>query len=514
MDYEKKLRNQIVSRVSIATLTASIFSFGLWYLLFEVFELYIFSIFVGGFILSAAVAVLAAEIAAKKVLEPLQILSRAIIHVSPSHEKAESSAPNTESLKIGREFITNLTLEVYQLASLAQKHQPNIAAQKNKVVQAVNVLSNLPMPLLVLNNQQIITNVSGAAIEYFQVESSNILGKTVQDSLQFEFSGEKTLNDWIVECQENAVTNTATWERVRAVLPDGSIKQCDVMAHYNRDNPGGVDYVVTIFDRTDQYQQDDDSLGFVAMAVHELRTPLTMLRGYIEVFEDEIGGQLNDELKTFMKKMEVAAGQLTIFVNNILNVAKIEQNQLMMQLEEADWNKELSKIIDDMQLRAEIKGMTIERIIPDNLPTVGIDKVSMYEVLGNLIDNAIKYSSNTGKIVISTYLGKDGSVGTTVQDFGVGMPANVTTNLFEKFYRNHRTSGKTSGTGLGLYLTKAIVSAHGGQVWVKSKEGEGSTFGFSLVPYADLAEELKNSNNKGIVRQSHGWVKNHSLYRR
>jgi signal transduction histidine kinase len=105
-------------------------------------------------------------------------------------------------------------------------------------------------------------------------------------------------------------------------------------------------------------------------------------------------------------------------------------------------------------------------------------------------------------------------VTTTVQDFGVGMPASVLPNLFEKFYRNHRTRQQIGGTGLGLYLCKAIVSAHGGQIWANSKEGQGSTFGFSLQPYANLAEELKTGNNTEITRAAHGWVKNHSFYKR
>jgi two-component system, OmpR family, sensor histidine kinase VicK len=101
-----------------------------------------------------------------------------------------------------------------------------------------------------------------------------------------------------------------------------------------------------------------------------------------------------------------------------------------------------------------------------------------------------------------------------VQDFGVGIPSSVMPNLFSKFYRDHRNRAQIGGTGLGLYLSKAIISAHGGNIWVQSKEGEGSTFGFTLMPYERLAEELKNSDNNEIVRGAHGWIKNHSLYRR
>jgi signal transduction histidine kinase len=109
-------------------------------------------------------------------------------------------------------------------------------------------------------------------------------------------------------------------------------------------------------------------------------------------------------------------------------------------------------------------------------------------------------------------------VETTVHDDGVGIPETVMPTLFEKFQRNHRNQAKIGGTGLGLYLCAALVKAHGGNIWVKSKEGEGATIGFSLQPYSQLAASRQNGDNSDgqgdIIRNAHGWIKNHSLYRR
>jgi signal transduction histidine kinase len=105
-------------------------------------------------------------------------------------------------------------------------------------------------------------------------------------------------------------------------------------------------------------------------------------------------------------------------------------------------------------------------------------------------------------------------VETSVQDYGVGIPSSVLPNLFTKFYRDHRNRAQFGGTGLGLYLSKAIVTAHGGSLSVRSKEGEGSTFSFTLQPYAQIAEAQKLNGDQGITRSAHGWIKNHSLYRR
>jgi signal transduction histidine kinase len=261
------------------------------------------------------------------------------------------------------------------------------------------------------------------------------------------------------------------------------------------------------------YKQDDQAMSFVALSVHELRTPLTLLRGYIEVFDEELGPGLNPELKEFMKKMDASAQQLAAFVDNILNVAKIEDNQLTLQLHEENWTEVLSAVVNDLSLRASVRGITIKTDIASDLPAVGVDRYSIYEVVANLLDNAIKYSKGTNEIYVTASLNKDGLVETSVKDFGLGMDSSIMPHIFDKFYRNHRNRAQIGGTGLGLYLCKAIVDAHGGNIWVTSKVNEGSTFTFTLLPFAQLDEAGKKGAESGISRSAHGWIKNHALYR-
>lgn len=163
-------------------------------------------------------------------------------------------------------------------------------------------------------------------------------------------------------------------------------------------------------------------------------------------------------------------------------------------------------------LRAQVHDKNIVIDVADNLPTVGVDKVSVYEVLNNILDNAIKYTHTKETITVKSYL-KDDMVETTITDRGVGIPSNLIGHVFEKFYRAHSSKNSVGGTGLGLYLCRAIVQAHGGQIWVTSKEGEGSTFGFTIPIYSNVADQVEKDDNSGIVRSAHGWIKNHSLYR-
>ncbi len=445
------------------------------------------------------------------VTEPLKALWQAIIYLSP--EQHGTPPPKPESLKLGRELVTNLTAQVYQLATVAEK----TAAESQKLSHDLHrnfIAQNLPLPLIILDPSQTITFVNEAAAGYIGMHSEDMLGKNVYMVMDMSFPSEDTFDSWLKRVAYKNVTATASWERVRLNVRDGHPELLfDLAAYYNRDNPDKHETMLILFDHTKQYSQDDQAVSFIALSVHELRTPLTLLRGYIEVFQEELGDSVSPELHGFMLKMRAMSEQLTAFVNNILNVARVDDDQLELRLQSEDWSSVLKSSIEMISLRAKVRDITLKCQISTNLPPVGIDRLSIREVINNLIDNAIKYSGDSKVIEIKSYLNKEGLVETTVQDFGVGVPSGVVPNLFTKFYRDHRNRAQIGGTGLGLYLSKAIVTAHGGAIWLRSKEGEGSTFGFTVLPYEKLAQEQKQGK-EDVTRSAHGWIKNHSLYRR
>lgn len=453
-----------------------------------------------------------AKIMSRYFLEPIRALSQAIIHVSPNQRGAP--APNLDTLRIGRELVTNLALQVYELAS-STPTLPMATGKEEQNRQAQIALDGLPIPIFMCNNTQTIQYINPVAAQYLGKEQQDIIGKNIYSVLDFSFSDEETLDTWLASSRKNNVTAIKQWDRVRLNIDSvQKRKQCDVAAYYNKNNPNNIEMVIALFDKTKFYMQDDDAISFIALAVHELRTPLTILQGYIEVFDEEVSGSLSKEMRNYMHKMQASAQQLASFVKNILNVARIEENQLFLQLREEDWAHVLSDILDDIELRASVYGKKITCNVDPNLPKVAIDRISIYEVMNNLIENAIKYSGKNPNITIKTLQREDGMIETTVQDFGIGIPSSTIGNLFEKFYRNHRSRAQYGGTGLGLYLSKSIVTAHGGQIWVHSEEGKGSTFGFTIQPYQQLAKSHDTQDNKDIVRTAHGWIKNHSFYRR
>ncbi|HEV2402699.1 MAG TPA: HAMP domain-containing sensor histidine kinase [Candidatus Saccharimonadales bacterium] len=450
-------------------------------------------------------------ISTRYLVQPTKLIWQAILHIAP--DTANTAAPDLQKSHFGKDLVTYLVGHIYQMASIVENIEKTANKPKTDLTTDF-VASSLPLPLLVLDQQETILFANKAMLNYIKKVKSDVVGKSLYSVIDMAFSSEHTFDDWLKAAKADKVTDTRTWERVRLNLGDSHITRLlDLAAYYNKNNPEHFETMLVFFDHTIQYSQDDQAMNYVAVAVHELRTPITLLRGYVEAFEEELDGKATGELADFMQKMRAASQQLTAFVDNILNVARIENDQLALTLHEGQWPDILQSAVGDMQLRAEVRGIKLELQIDKDLPTVAADRVSIYEVISNLIDNAIKYSGTSKRITIHSYASKNG-VETTVQDFGVGIPISAMPNLFEKFYRNHRSRNQIGGTGLGLYLSKAIIDAHGGHIWVHSKEGEGTTFGFSLPAYKDVAATLRNQDNNDIVRGAHGWIKNHSMYRR
>lgn len=512
MDHLQKFTSQIRLRVFGILLLNNAFVALDWFILHYFLHLEGTEFFVALGVLTLLTATITPWISGHYLVQPTKLIWQAVLHIAP--DTANVKAPDLKHVRFGRELVTALVSHIYQLASVADNIE-KMAQNKRPDLSSDFVANSLPLPLIVLDKNMNILFANEALNKYIGKAEADTTGQNIYLVLDMLFSDQHTFDNWLEKVREHKLTATRTWERVRLNLPDQKeTKLFDLVAYYNQDNPDGFEIILTLFDRTRQYSQDEQAMSFLALAVHELRTPLTLLRGYIDVFEEELEGKLSPELTSYMNKMKATAQQLTSFIGNVLNVSRFENDQLVLKLREEQWAPLLQGAVDDVALRAKVRGIKLKLQIDTNLPTVGADAVSIYEVINNLLDNAIKYSKENSEIVIHSYLTHSGVVETTVQDFGVGIPESAMGNLFDKFYRDYRNRAQVGGTGMGLYLSKAIITAQGGNIWVRSKEGEGSTFGFTLVPYAQITEEKKGDKKGDIVRTAHGWIKNHSMYRR
>ena len=504
MDYLQRLVRQTKLRLFVIILLDNSILIGGWWLGNKILRLDGPELVALLVILAVAETGLIATSLGSYLMQPLKALWQTVLHLAPDSNGV--AAPTPESLHFGSELVTALSAHIYQLTTAANlstsQHE-----QERRDLSHNFIAQNLPLPLVLLDTTETVIFANKAAVDYIGMAAADLIGKNVYMVLDMSFPSENTFDKWLKQAKSQTATATNSWERVRLNVRDNHpARLFDLAAYYNKDNPDKIETMLALFDHTNQYSQDDQAVSFIALSVHELRTPLTLLRGYIEVFEDELDGKVNAELQDFMFKMHVQAEQLMAFVNNILNVARIDNDQLELHLQEEQWPVVLKNAIETLSLRAKVRGITLHCRLATDLPTVGVDRLSIHEVINNLIDNAIKYSGTKKVVEIDAHLTPDGLVETTIRDFGLGISSAIMPNLFTKFYRDHRNRAQIGGTGLGLYLSKAIVTAHGGSLWVRSHEGQGSTFGFTLLPYAQLAKELKQSGNQEITRGALGWI--------
>lgn len=330
--------------------------------------------------------------------------------------------------------------------------------------------------------------------------------------LDLLFPNDTEFADWLADCRKNAVRAQKTWSRIpNRLVGDEDRRIFNITVNYEKGSAAEV--VLIAYDATAVFQPEDDELDFIAFAAHELRGPITVIRGYLDVLDMELADQTKPDQKELFKRLIVSANRLSGYINNILNTSKYDRRHLRVHLAEETLSAIYDTIRDDMELRAQSQRRLLSVTLPSSLPTIAADRSSLSEVISNLIDNALKYSNDGGAVAVSAEV-EGNFVKVSVTDNGIGMPANVVGNLFHKFYRSHRSRETVAGTGIGLYICKAIVESHGGKIGVTSTENVGSTFSFTVPIYASVAEKLQANDhtNAGLISSTDGWIKNHSKY--
>lgn len=230
---------------------------------------------------------------------------------------------------------------------------------------------------------------------------------------------------------------------------------------------------------------DELKSEFVSMVSHELRAPLTNINGSIELLLEGSGACYDRNHREMLQIISEQSQRLTRLVQGILNVSRIEAGQLVLQPQALNILGLIDRVVDAWEARNV--GNRIERPQTMNLPSVWADRDRTEEILFNLIENAIKYSPEGAPIRIDAE-SNGRFVAVSISDRGIGIPEEEIDKVFEKFHRVDRKDAMESyGHGLGLYICRRLVEAQGGQIWVESVVGEGSTFQFSL-PLAGRAE--------------------------
>lgn len=229
-----------------------------------------------------------------------------------------------------------------------------------------------------------------------------------------------------------------------------------------------------ITDRKNLERQKDEFMGIVS---HELKTPVTSLKAFAQVLQNRFAKAGDDKSVVHLGKMDAQINKLTALIADLLDVTKIEGGRLQFHNDYFKFDEIVSEVVEELQ-RTTNKHK-IEKVGKAK-KTIRGDKERLGQVITNLLTNAIKYSPHSDKIIVKT-ISDRANVTLCVQDFGIGIPKEKQSRIFERFYRETGTQDITyPGLGLGLYIAKEIITRQGGTIWVESKKNKGSTFCFAL----------------------------------
>jgi len=238
--------------------------------------------------------------------------------------------------------------------------------------------------------------------------------------------------------------------------------------------------LIVLHDITREKTVERIKTEFVSLSAHQLRTPLSAIKWTLRMLLDGDLGKLNKEQTDFLEKTYKSNERMITLINDLLNVTRIEEGRYISQLLSYDLVEITQSVIDSLKGEIERKNLKFEFKRPEKLPKVLVDEEKIKIAIENLLDNAVRYIFPGGKITVSLEL-LENEIQFKIEDSGIGIPRDEQPRIFSKFFRGvNAIRMETEGSGLGLFVTKNIIEAHGGRIWFKSEEGKGSTFYFTL----------------------------------
>jgi two-component system phosphate regulon sensor histidine kinase PhoR len=298
---------------------------------------------------------------------------------------------------------------------------------------------------------------------------AELRGKTVMEALRFH------------ELEE-LVNRVETEQQVfnyELKLPELNERWLQVNAAAIANSAGEREGTILVFhDLTRLKQLERTREEFVANVSHELRTPLSLIKGYVETLLD--GARNNPEVADrFLKIIERNTQRLDLLIQDLLTISALESGRMKLNPQRVELRPLVEKIFSDLRPPARNKDVELISELPELAAIADANRLE--QVLANLVDNAIKYGRAQGTVIVGGKKSDEGKIEIFVQDDGPGIPPESLDRVFERFYRVDKArSREQGGTGLGLSIVKHIAQAHGGEVWVKSEVGKGSTFYFTL----------------------------------
>ena len=377
----------------------------------------------------------------------------------------------------GSSEITNITNNLNDLSEVIRLTQENLEQESKRLN---SILSYMTDGVLATNRRGQITMINDMAKKQLGVQKEDVLNKSILELLKLE--DEYELRDLITQIPELMIDSQDA---------NGEYLSLRVRFALVRRESGFISGLVAVLhDTTEQEKEERERRLFVSNVSHELRTPLTSVKSYLEALDE---GALYDPVAPdFIKVSLDETNRMMRMVTDLLHLSRIDNTTSQLDVELINFTAFITFILnrfDKMRSQDDEKKYELVRDYSINSVWIEIDTDKMTQVIDNILNNAIKYSPDGGKITVSMKTTDDQMI-LSIKDQGLGIPKQDLPKIFDRFYRVDRARSRAQGgTGLGLAIAKEIIKQHNGFIWAKSEYGKGSTFTIVLPYDKDAVKE-------------------------
>lgn len=372
-----------------------------------------------------------------------------------------------------------------------EQNVEQLTLEKNKLEA---ILMSIANGVVVCDNFDNIVLVNNQAQKLLEVGESELLNTKIQ--LYCDSDGELCFRDRIEQFKDTPLDVMETRPLDFNIEVDKRVIKAIMSPMFSR-NKDYVGYIIILIDVTKEIEMDKIRGHFISNVSHELRTPVTVLRSYIDTLYN-FGNDFDyNTQKEFIGVMNEEIIRLNRLVNDILDFSRLESNNVKLEKIKCNIVTIVENCVNSMQVLAQEKNLTFSIMKEPDLPDVVLNEDSIERAIKNLMSNAIKYSPQNGRVKIRAERARIGEfVELSIEDQGSGVGEEYQSKIFDRFFRIENDTHAIKGTGLGLHLVKISVEKHhSGQVFVQSKIGEGSTFGFRLpITPPKEEEEIPQGN--------------------
>lgn len=348
-------------------------------------------------------------------------------------------------------------------------------------------LASLPDAVAILDADRCVAEVNGAFVRLCGCAEEELRGRPVHDLLEWHDSdGQRSDGSaWPAPARLRG-SRIIVPQTVALNTPAGRRLAVTVTGTYLRQPDGSLTGVLlTLRPPARGHDRQPSGMEIVSTVSHELRSPLTSVKGYTSLMLNRWERLADDQKKMMLEQVNHDADRVTRLITELLDISRLETGRLILRRQMVDLPRLAATVVEKVSMEYPELEATTE--FPASFPKVYADPDKVEQVLTNLVENACKYASPQGLRIDGTVEADSVSVG--VHDRGEGIPESDLRKVFTKFFR--RSVGRPTGSGLGLWISRGLVESHGGELRAESKEGQGSTFRFTL-PLIDL-DELQSS---------------------